>query len=100
MQLKLKDGDGFELGSMPITRSELTQIHAPGQAGGWTFSKTVAMQGDLYDAVASVDVTWYPSISNAAEAFLETDAGKTWKEKKDKKLKFDPSTLVPLKQES
>ena len=79
--LNFLDSDGFQLGTLSISASDLTrQVDGKGGYLGWSFQKDLFMDQSLVKLVQVVNATWYDPLNEAVDAWLKSEEGKAWQQ--------------------
>ncbi len=95
LDLNLDDADGFQLGSITITLTDMAWISdGRGRKTGWTFAASASISPERYGEVTKISPTWYPALDQSVDAFLETEEGKAWKTKRDVQRRAEFERLI------
>ena len=79
--LNFLDSDGFRLGTLDISTSDLTRtVDGKGGYSGWSFQKDVFMDQPMVKLVEVVNAIWYEPLNEAVDAWLKSEEGKAWQQ--------------------
>ena len=84
--LHFNDADGFRLGSQTIAFGQLRLLSGgPNRRLGWSFALNGSIDAERYAQATAISVSWAGLIDPVVVKFLNSDPGKTWRQRQAKR---------------